>query len=718
MASRIALLAALSILGCQGPPEDAPTAAVSTALAASPDLVIASITGVPAQVSAQQLVPASWTVNNQGAARALGSTVSCCAQTDHGSYQYNNIWFDRFFLSTDAALGTDDIFIAEYPRPDNFALAAGTSYTASASIHIPVVAAGAYYLILVTDGYGNRVLESDDTNNTLAIPIAVGQADLVATSVTGVPAQASEQQLLPVSWTVKNQAASGAASGSLVSCCAQTDHGSYQYNNVWFDRFFLSTDATLSADDTFIAEYARPDNFTLAAGATYTANASIHVPSVAAGAYYLIFITDGYGNRVPETDDTNNTFAIPVTVGQADLVVASLTGVPAQAAAQQLLPVSWTVKNQAASGAASGSLVPCCAQTDHGSYQYNNLWFDRFFLSTDATLSADDTFIGEYARPDNFTLAAGATYTANASIQLPAAALGNYYVILITDGFGNRVPETDDTNNTIAIPLTVGQADLVVSSLTGVPAQTSSQQLLPVSWTVTNQASFGAASGSLVPCCAQTDHGSYQYNHIWFDRFFLSTDAALSADDTFIGEYPRADNFTLAAGASYTANASIQVPSVTAGSYYLILITDGFGNRVPESNDGNNTLSIPVTVGQADLVVSSVTGVPGQATAQQLLPVSWTVKNQAASGAASGSLVPCCAQTDHGSYQYNNIWFDRFFLSSDATLSTDDTFIAEYARPDNFTLAAGASYTANASIHVPSVAAGSYYLIFVTDGFG
>ncbi|HEX8108091.1 MAG TPA: hypothetical protein VF516_10215, partial [Kofleriaceae bacterium] len=89
------------------------------------------------------------------------------------------------------------------------------------------------------------------------------------------------------------------------------------------------------------------------------------------------------------------------------------------------------------------------------------------------------------------------------------------------------MPESDDTNNTIAVPVTIGQAGLVVSSLTGVPAQSSSQQLLPVSWTVKNQATTGAASGSFVPCCAQTDHGSYQYNNIWFDRFFLSTDAAL-----------------------------------------------------------------------------------------------------------------------------------------------------------------------------------------------
>src|SRR3569832_356426 len=138
------------------------------------------------------------------------------------------------------------------------------------------------------------------------------------------------------------------------------------------------------------------------------------------------------------------------------------------------------MKNQATTGAASGSFVPCCTQPDHGSSQFNTLWFDRFFLSTDAALSTDDTFIGESARPDNFTLGAGASYTASASIHVPSVAPGSYYVILLADGYGNRVPESDETNNTIAVPITVGQADLVATSLTGVPAQASERQIFPL----------------------------------------------------------------------------------------------------------------------------------------------------------------------------------------------------------------------------------------------
>jgi WD40 repeat protein len=541
----------------------------------------------------------------------------------------------------------------------------------------------------------------------------------VVSSLTGVPAQTSTQQLLPVSWTVTNQATLGAASGSLVACCAQTDHGSLQYNHIWFDRFFLSSDATLSADDTFIGEYPRPDGFTLASGASYTATASIQVPTVAPGSYHLILVTDGFGNRVQESNDDNNVVEVPITVGQADLVVSSLTGVPAQASSQQLLPVSWTVTNQATAGAASGSLVSCCAQTDHGSLQYNHIWFDRFFLSTDATLSADDTFIGEFPRPDNFTLAAGASYTASATIHVPTVAVGSYHLILITDGAGNRVPESNDGNNTSSVPVTVGQADLAVAGVTGMPTQASSQQLVPIAWTVTNQAATGAASGSLVACCAQTDRGSYQYNNLWFDRFFVSTDATLSADDTFLGEYARPDGFRLAAGASYTATATLQMPDLPAGSYYLIFAADAFGDRVPESNEANNTFVVPFsTLGRPDLLAVSLAGAPAQASSQQPLQLTWTVKNQATAGAASGSYVPCCAQTDHGSYQYNQRWFDRVFLSTDATLGAGDTLLGEYARPDQFSLAGGASYSASATIAWPRVPPGSYYLIFTTDGYG
>jgi len=86
-----------------------------------------------------------------------------------------------------------------------------------------------------------------------------------------------------------------------------------------FDRFFLSTDATLSANDTFIGEYFRPDNLP-GAGTSYTREREHHVPSVAPGSYYLILVHRWLRESLPESDETNNNDRDPGTVGQADLV--------------------------------------------------------------------------------------------------------------------------------------------------------------------------------------------------------------------------------------------------------------------------------------------------------------------------------------------------------------------------------------------------------------
>jgi len=124
---------------------------------------------------------------------------------------------------------------------------------------------------------------------------------------------------------------------------------------------------------------------------------------------------------------------------------------------------------------------------------------------------------------------------------------------------------------------------------------------------------------------------------------------------------------------------------------------------VPESDETNNTIAIPVTVGKRP-VVSSLTGVPGQAAAQQLRPGVVDRDQPGHRGAASGSFVPCCAQTDHGTTQYNNNLVRPILPVDRRDAQRQRTFIGEYFRPDNFTLAAGTSYTASASIHVPSVA--------------
>ncbi len=95
------------------------------------------------------------------------------------------------------------------------------------------------------------------------------------------------------------------------------------------------------------------------------------------------------------------------------------------------------------------------------------------------------------------------------------------------------------------------------------------------------------------------------YYGYWYDQVTLSTNGTLAGAVTSWSWYYYG---TLAAGASYTQTNSITLPSLSPGTYYLILTTDA-GNYVPEGNKANNT-SAPVsfTVG-VDITQPSILGI-------------------------------------------------------------------------------------------------------------
>jgi subtilase family serine protease len=79
----------------------------------------------------------------------------------------------------------------------------------------------------------------------------------------------------------------------------------------------------------------------------------------------------------------------------------------------------------------------------------------------------------------------------------------------------------------------------------------------------------------------------------WTDRIWLSTDNVLGGD-TNLGD--TVHNGALAATASYNGSANV-TPSagLTPGSYFLFIQSDLF-SQVAEENEGNNTLSQPITI--------------------------------------------------------------------------------------------------------------------------
>jgi subtilisin family serine protease/subtilase family serine protease len=345
--------------------------------------------------------------------------------------------------------------------------------------------------------------------------------------------------------------------------------------------FYLSTNATLDATDVLIGS--RPVSG-LAAGATETAQTTLHVPAATTpGSYFVIAKTDWNGT-VAESVETNNTRPSATIKIGADLVVSVLT-VPAAAAAGSTLATTEATRNQ------GGGVAPSTTT--------------RFYLSSDSVLDASDVTLGNRTVP---VLQANATDQVNLSLTLPAnTAVGTYYVIAQSDAT-LAVAETAETNNTrVSLALKVGP-DLLVTALT-VPAVAGSGGTISVTDTTKNQGASPAGSSAT--------------------SFYLSANTTVDATDTPIGS--RAVS-ALIAGGSETVTTTLQIPAGTAaGSYYIVARADGNAAVAETTENNNDRASAAIRIG-SDLVLTALTA-PVVGNAGGTVMVSDTTKNQGGASA-------------------------------------------------------------------------------------
>src|SRR5207253_2449109 len=139
------------------------------------------------------------------------------------------------------------------------------------------------------------------------------------------------------------------------------------------------------------------------------------------------------------------------------------------------------------------------------------------------------------------------------------------------------------------IQLTAPDVDLIVTGVTPTPSTLIEGTSLNLTYTVLNQGSATASSVSA-------------------DTFYLSDDDILDNSDVSIGFNSVFGQPALAGHTTYTATASLTIPSTTTGSKRLLIVADRFGTfdtvgNQGETNETNNVLSIPVTVSAPDLKV-------------------------------------------------------------------------------------------------------------------
>jgi len=358
----------------------------TTSTLPSADLV-PTVFSLPAVVGAGASVSVSWTVENQG-------TTSARPQ-----------WSDAVYLSADATLDAGDVRMGLATQ--TAAVAVGGTYSRTVAMTIPNVPAGSWYAILAADA-GDTLVEQRNDNNTKVVPVTVQTPDLVPTAFT-VPATASADAALTLSWTVANQ-------------------GDGEARSPWTDTVYLSTDAVLDAGDTQITAPIR--NQALAANGTYDKALTASLPAVPAGDYFLILRVDNT-NKVYERDEGNNVATAPITIQTPDLTPIALTA-PASAQKGTQISVSFTVRNQG-TGAATPS------------------WTDRLVLSSDQTPSGTDPLLG--TAQQTAALPAGGTYDVTRTVTLPNVT-GDYFLIVWVDAT-DALYEASSANDVLVRPITI-----------------------------------------------------------------------------------------------------------------------------------------------------------------------------------------------------------------------------------------------------------------------
>ncbi len=244
-------------------------------------------------------------------------------------------------------------------------------------------------------------------------------------------------------------------------------------------------------------------------------------------------------------------------------------------------------------------------------------WADGIYLSGSPVFDTNATLLGYVFQ--NHNVQAGGGYGWTNSVNLPQVSAETYYLFAVVDdpayaGGAYTLYEVTKTNNVSApFPLAVGVPDLAPVSLVA-PASGVSGTPIQISAVVTNQGS-GSATGN------------------WADGIYLSSSPVFDTNATLLGYVFQ--NHNVQAGGGYGWTNSVNLPQVSAGTYYLFVVVDdpayaGGAYTLYEVTKTNN-VSAPQSfaVGIPDLAPISLVA-PASGVSGTPVQISAVVTNQAA----------------------------------------------------------------------------------------
>ena len=594
-----------------------------TATATAPDTVVV-----------QQTVTVDWTVTNEGPGAGAAQ------------------WRDALWLSADAELTGDDVMLGwQYGEAP---LAAAQAYTRSRDVTLPANATDYAFLLVEIDASGDQV-EGDEDDNLVALPVTVTEPPDLQITTASAPADAAVRQRITVSWAVENTGVSTA------------------YRD-WEDAIYLCDSPTFDGTEEELRDASISAQTPLAQDASYALSREFRLPGDRTGELYLIVMTDADDEQA-ETDNTNNTFALPITIAEPDLHITDAI-VPAALNWDEMVTFQWTVANSGDDAAADN-------------------WRERIYLSVNDTFEPDqDVQVVSDWVTDGVPLAEGDELTLQATGRIPSMGdAETVYVLFISDADGD-LQETDESNNVYAVATVIGAPDLAVThaavtGATGVPVLSWGERI-PLEWTVQN---LGAGDAT----------------NDWWDMVFLSEQPWWESGDKVLYSLHRRNSTPLVNdGEGYTvakpARNVKSIPSwVGVGTRYLLFRTDAYGSQAETDDEGaNNVFVIEVEVRAPDLQIdSALTDIPQSGVSGQQLDLTWAVHNPDPYDAL-------------GTAFYS--WYDAVYLSVDAMLDDGDERLLHVKRDAD--LAPGEAYTRTETVTLPGGLTEPHYLILKTAAYG
>jgi hypothetical protein len=453
-----------------------------------------------------------------------------------------------------------------------------------------------------------------------------------------------------------------------------------------------------------------------------------------------------YGNQLYESTKTNN-----LSAGLA------ITALP------DIAPVSLS----APTGIAGRAVQLVLVATNQGAGSASGYWYDGIYLSTNAVLATNAvplTYVYQ-----NHSVGAGSNYVWTNSVSLPAAAVGNYYLIvhLADPYYGNQLQESIATNNISSAlslaPLTpdlvagvagqIGSSSPMLSiteagknmilswpaSATGYSLQSNTNLALASAWNA--MTNIPAVVGNQ---CYVTDSivgvskfyrllnasGSAQSN-VGGLRFEPVDGSGVGSWVAAAGPYPAsahpytngsASYVTLAWTNTYPGADGLQVsfdPQTQFGKNDSFSVLDGSGTAVSGS---------PFTYGQ---LAGQTVYVPGDRVILQLSEYpqgegSWgfAVTN-VQTGTLSGPLTITAAKpnpvvlvqwsgVNGGAGPVSSSWYDFVYYATNAGMTNEQT-LTDASQPGP--LAAGAGYQQSVRVTLPLTASGTNYYQVMLDAY-